>query len=91
MNQQITSPEAFFGFQLGSDRKIARWDQIVDYFRLLEEQSDKIQVIDMGTIYRGAPVPIRNYLLTGESGEFGAPPRGERPKSKIRGEYRRRS
>ena len=48
MNQQITSPEAFFGFQLGSDRKMARWDQIVDYFRLLAEQSDKIQVVDMG-------------------------------------------
>ena len=55
MNQQITSPEAFFGFQLGSDRKIARWDQIVDYFRLLEGQSDKIQVIDMGASTEGHP------------------------------------
>ncbi len=55
MNQQITSPEAFFDFQLGSDRKIARWDQIVDYFRLLEEQSDKIQVIDMGPSTEGHP------------------------------------
>ena len=55
MNQQITSPEAFFGFQLGSDRKMARWDRIVDYFRLLKEQSDKIQVIDMGTSTEGHP------------------------------------
>ena len=55
MNQQITSPEAFFGFQLGSDLKIARWDHIVDYFRLLEEQSDKIQVIDMGLSTEGHP------------------------------------
>ncbi len=55
MNQQITSPEAFFGFQLGSDRKMARWDQIVDYFRLLEEQSNKIQVIDMGPSTEGHP------------------------------------
>ena len=55
MNQQITSPEAFFGFQLGSDRKMARWNQIVDYFRLLEEQSDKIQVIDMGPSTEGHP------------------------------------
>ena len=53
MNQQITSPEAFFGFQLGSDRKIARWDQIVDYFRLLEEQSDKIQVMIWDHLQRG--------------------------------------
>ena len=55
MNKQITSPEAFFGFQLGTDRKMARWDKIVNYFRLLEEQSDKIQVIDMGSSTEGHP------------------------------------
>ena len=55
MNQQVTSPEAFFGFQLGADRKMARWDRIVDYFRLLEDQSDKIQVIDMGPSTEGHP------------------------------------
>ena len=55
MNQQITSPEAFFGFQLGSDQKMARWNQIVDYFWLLEEQSDKIQVINMGPSTEGHP------------------------------------
>ncbi len=55
MNQQITSPEAFFGFQIGSDLKMARWDQIVAYFRLLERQSGKIQVIDMGPSTEGHP------------------------------------
>ena len=55
MNQEITAPEAFFGFPLGSDRKMARWDRIVDYFRLLEEQSNKIQVIDMGPSTEGHP------------------------------------
>ena len=55
MNGQITSPEAFFDFQLGSDLKMARWDQIVDYFRLLEEQSNKIQVINMGPSTEGHP------------------------------------
>ncbi|MYE89037.1 peptidase M14 family protein [Candidatus Poribacteria bacterium] len=55
MNKQITSPEAFFGFQLGTDRKMARWNKIVDYFRLLGEQSDKIQVIDMGPSTEGHP------------------------------------
>jgi hypothetical protein len=28
----ITAPEAFFGFKMGSDRKIARWDKMVEYF-----------------------------------------------------------
>ena len=30
--EAITSPESYFGFRMGSDRKIARWDRIVDYF-----------------------------------------------------------
>ena len=55
MNNQVTTPETFFGFQLGSDRKMARWDGIVDYFRLLEGQSDRMQVIDMGPSTEGNP------------------------------------
>ena len=55
MSQPITTPESFFGFQLGSDRKMARWDRIVDYFRLLEGQSDRMQLIDMGPSTEGHP------------------------------------
>ena len=25
----VTSPEKFFGFQMGADRKMARWDRMV--------------------------------------------------------------
>ena len=55
MTEKITSPETFFGFQLGSDRKIARWDKIVEYFYLLEKQSKKIKVINMGPSTEGNP------------------------------------
>lgn len=53
--EKITSPEEYFGFQLGSDRKIARWDKIVAYFELLEKQSGKLKVIDMGPATMGNP------------------------------------
>jgi hypothetical protein len=53
--EKIKSPEEFFGFQMGSDRKIARWDKIIDYFGLLETESDKIKVIDMGPSTMGHP------------------------------------
>ncbi len=46
--QKVTSPEEFFGFKLGSDRKMARWDKMVDYFNLLEKESGKLKVINMG-------------------------------------------
>ncbi|HSL24156.1 MAG TPA: M14 metallopeptidase family protein, partial [Vicinamibacterales bacterium] len=52
---QVTPPEKFFGHQLGADRKLARWDRIVEYFRELEKQSDRLQVVDMGRSTMGNP------------------------------------
>jgi hypothetical protein len=53
---QVASPEKFFGFRLGSDRKIARWDRIVDYYRLLErEGGGKLKVVEMGPSTMGNP------------------------------------
>lgn len=44
----ITDPESFFGFRPGSERNIARWDQIVEYFYLLNQESDRIRVVNLG-------------------------------------------
>jgi Zinc carboxypeptidase len=52
----VTSPEKFFGFQLGADRKMARWDKIVQYYNLIEKQSGgKMKVINMGPTMNGNP------------------------------------
>jgi len=53
--EKITSPMEFFGFELGSDRKIARWDKIVEYYMILEKESDKLKVINMGPSTMGNP------------------------------------
>ena len=53
--QTITSPKEFFGFDLGADRKLARWDRIVEYYKLLSSQSDRIQVTEMGPSTEGNP------------------------------------
>ncbi len=51
-----TSPEKFFGFQLGADRKMARWDKIVEYFQLLEKESGgRMKVVNMGPTTEGNP------------------------------------
>jgi hypothetical protein len=53
---QVTSPEKFFGFQLGADRKMARWDKIVEYYGVLEKESGgKMKVINMGPTTMGNP------------------------------------
>src|SRR5438067_1643346 len=55
MERKIDSPEEFLGFAMGSDRKIARWDWIVAYYARLEEQSDRIKVVDLGPSTEGNP------------------------------------
>src|ERR1700750_1672807 len=55
-SQEITSPEKFFGFQLGADKKMARWDKIVEYYGVLEKQSGgRMKVINMGPTSEGNP------------------------------------
>jgi hypothetical protein len=52
----VTSPEKFFGFRLGSDRKLARWDRIVEYFQLLErEGGGRLKVVNLGPSTEGRP------------------------------------
>lgn len=54
--QTVTSPEKFFGFQLGADRKMARWDKIVDYYSVLEKESGgRMKVANMGPTENGNP------------------------------------
>ncbi len=55
MIEPLTTPESFFGFQLGSDRKMARWDRIVEFLGELDRQSDRIQVVEMGPSTEGHP------------------------------------
>lgn len=49
----VTSPEKFFGFQMGADRKMAPWDKMVDYYKQLAAESNRIKVVDMGPTTMG--------------------------------------
>jgi hypothetical protein len=54
--QTVTSPEKFFGFQLGADRHMARWDKIVDYYGVIEKESGgRMKVINMGPTENNNP------------------------------------
>jgi len=41
---------------MGADRKIARWDKMVEYFNLLAERSDRIKVVNWGPSTEGNPM-----------------------------------
>ena len=55
LGQSIPSPEEFFGFQMGADRKLARWDKLVEYYELLGRQSARLEVVHMGPTTLGNP------------------------------------
>jgi hypothetical protein len=51
----IPTPEQFFGFRIGSDNKLARWDKIVDYMRTVAEGCDRVRFRELGKSTNGNP------------------------------------
>ena len=44
----IPSPTEFLGFTPGDDRKLASWNQVVEYFRRLDQSSDRLNFEELG-------------------------------------------
>ena len=44
----VPTPEQFFGFRIGSDNKLARWDRIVEYMRQVAGTSDRVRFRELG-------------------------------------------
>jgi hypothetical protein len=53
--QAIPTPEAFFGHRIGAEKKLARWDRIVDYMRTVAGRSDRILLQEPGKTTNGNP------------------------------------
>jgi len=53
---QIPSPESQLGFQVGADRKLADWKEIINYFASLDKASDRVQVMELGKSTEGRPL-----------------------------------
>ncbi len=51
----VPSPEQYFGYRMGTDRKLVAWDQVVSYFQQLGRASDKIRVDVLGRSTEGRP------------------------------------
>src|SRR6266852_7660407 len=51
----VQSPEQFFGFRIGADKKLARWDKIVDYMQLVANNSDRVKFRNLGPTTNGNP------------------------------------
>lgn len=51
----LVSPQEFFGFRMGEDRKLAGWDQLLAYYQLLAKSSDRLHLVELGKSSEGRP------------------------------------
>src|SRR5919202_6989546 len=51
----VPTPASVIGFEPGTDRKLASWRQVVDYFTALDAASPRITVRTLGTTTLGRP------------------------------------
>ncbi len=51
----ITAPLAAFGFNFGDDYQLATYTQLAEYWRRLDQQSDRLVLHEMGTTSEGRP------------------------------------
>ena len=53
--QAVRSPKEVFGFEIGADRKLANWPEIVEYYRELGKASDRVDFAELGKTTLGKP------------------------------------
>lgn len=54
--QAVTSPESFFGFHPGADRKMFSYASLMGYLKRLERESDRIRIDEIGQSELGRPM-----------------------------------
>jgi hypothetical protein len=53
---RITSPKEQFGFAIGDDYHLATYTQLLEYWRKLDQQSDRMSLVEIGRTAEGRPM-----------------------------------
>jgi hypothetical protein len=53
--KRITSPSEQFGFEPGTDRKLADWKELTAYYQKVAAQSDRVRYQELGKTMEGRP------------------------------------
>lgn len=64
LSQAVPTPAEHFGFELGSDRNLADWEELTSFYEALARGSDRVTVDTLGLTTRGRPF----VMLTVTSG-----------------------
>jgi len=52
----ITSPRSQFGHNIGDDYFLANYSQMIEYWRKLDRESDRMKLVQIGTTAEGRPI-----------------------------------
>ena len=53
--QGITTPRQHFGFDIGDDYQLATYDRFAEYWHTLDQESDRVKVVEIGRTAEGRP------------------------------------
>jgi hypothetical protein len=53
--ETVPTPQQYFGFRVGTDRKLVRYDKIIEYFQKLAASSDRVRYRNLGATTGGNP------------------------------------
>ena len=51
----VTTPKQQFGFNIGDDYQLATYTQFIEYWKKLDRESDRMQVVEIGKTAEGRP------------------------------------
>ena len=54
----LQTPTEFFGFKPGTDRQLFTYEKLLDYFKLLDQNSNRLKLIKIGTSPLGKPMYV---------------------------------
>jgi hypothetical protein len=57
-NDAIPAPETVLGFKVGAERKLAKWETFIAYFRRLAATSDRLKFEELGKTTLGRPFVV---------------------------------
>lgn len=61
---ELATPEAFLGFRVGTDRKLAPWPRVLEYLELVDAASDRVAMDVLGKSTLGNDFPL--LVITAE-------------------------
>src|SRR5579862_426125 len=51
----VQPPEQYFGFRIGTDKKLVRYDKAIEYFQKIANESDRVRYRNLGPTTNGNP------------------------------------